>query len=211
MDHQTIIFFAPRMIHTIELTHANNHTTLQTLTRVSCPNAELEKGILFNPTQLKNEFNHMQNKRAITFILNSRTCAENIVPHAQDKAAPEHVGVFSSPCYTGDAQYLYSHDQAHYYYTCTIPRAIIMQYWLFAQTLNCTVSAIIPSRYALLRMYKKLHGTAFRTAQLGVDMHKRNNQIEQLFGKDDVARSINLNGTIIQPDDYVPLLAACGL
>ncbi len=93
-----------------------------------------------------------------------------------------------------------------------MPRAILLQYQLLSIAAHLNVIAIVPQRRVLLSLYKFFYGSAFRQAQLAVDMVRHRNMIEYLFTPDSLARIVNILPNIKSRAEEMPyLLTACGL
>jgi hypothetical protein len=75
--------------------------------------------------------------------------------------------------------------------------------------LHSTLVAIITQKTALLAAYRLCKGTAYRPAQLGVDMAHTEGALELLFSRDTISRIVQTDDTIA-PEDDMPLIASYG-
>ena len=116
------------------------------------------------------------------------------------------------PKWHWEYQYLYPHDHQYYFYLCGIQKPLLLQYQLLALQSDLNLRSLTSERIGLLKTYRHLFGAAFRRAHLGNDLMNRNNQIERLFTKEDLSRTLSTAHDIaIEEHDMIPLLAACGL
>ncbi len=108
--------------------------------------------------------------------------------------------------------YLYPRDHSHFFYVCGIKKTLLLQYQLLAINNGFDTQLVTTERNALLTLYRSLFGSAFRHSHLGVDMSHRNNIVEHLFSRDDLARILSISPNHdISAHDTIPLLTSCGL
>jgi len=221
LDHQFVsIDFSPEALVCSWMEISQNKSAplvLRAYKRFSLQNLELEKLILFNPTIIRHSISsflqeHNLSNAFVSFALQGPFLGEQFI--AMPTSTP-HVADFGSVhkarSLLWEYRYLYSNDQGQcIFYVYTIPRFIVLQYELLAITTQCNLINVMPRTMALLSAYKNIFGAAFRRSQLGLDMVRCNNNIEQLITIDSLNRMVNFAGTC-NKSERIHYAAASGL
>ncbi len=113
-----------------------------------------------------------------------------------------------------DYFYIYPTDtDEHVFYACAITQFFLLQYKLIALKHTFNLLTTTSKTSALLQLYRYMYGTVFRTAQLGVDMQRHNNKLENVFTDDILNRILFFSPAIdiIKAEERVNLLTMAGL
>lgn len=180
---------------------------------------ECEKLVIYNHARLRTIINdfartHQLHNAYATCALTGPNIFEGMI--LQQSAQPQlhDFSIARSRKHVWDYQYLYPHENGSYmFYVCGIPHTILFQYQLLMQSINLHVSRITTRRMALLHAYEYLYGPAYRPAQLGLDLMRHNNMIEEIFTRDLFHRLVNVSPELAQANNKtIPdMLTACGL
>lgn len=113
-------------------------------------------------------------------------------------------------------QHTYLHpleDGNHHYYVCALESQSLLYYQLLALNAGLHIQRVSTAYIALLNTYKYLYKSAFRHAQLALDMAQTNYNLEALFTTDTTARLVTLssNVSISIEQERSTLLALIGL
>jgi|GEM_PF-1732018 len=141
------------------------------------------------------------------FILNTHTFPDPTQLIASHVASYGHHIVW-------DYFYAYPTDtDDHVFYFCAATQSLLFQYKLFALRHAFDLLTTTSKTSALLQLYRYMYGTAFRTAQLGTDMQKHNNNLEYIFTEDTLNRILSLSPSIdiIKSQERESLLTMAGL
>ncbi len=214
-----IVTITPR---TVTCSHISRKTSssplsLQSYHNNTFDNLELENLILFNPTNIArhihNYYKPIQSKKTPALIaLQGPSLYTKIVSVTTAHPQLEHFNLSHAPHWLWHYSYLYSKDHRHYFYVCGIKRTLLLQYQLLSISAQIPLCVITTEYMALLHLYRHIFGTAFRHTQLGEALAERNNNVEQLFTKDDLYRVLSIpSSQKIIDKDHIPLLTACGL
>jgi len=201
----------------IQRSHKKAPLLLRAYKRFNLKNLELEKLTLFNPTRIKKYITtflstHQLHNAFIVCSLSGPNITEQFIPLYTASPTPDNFSVQKTENILWEYEYIYPRDHQFIFYVYSIPRAILLQYQLLFIAAHLNIIAIIPQRRVLLSLYKFLYGTAFRQAQLAVDMTRYHNMIEYLFTPDLLARIINISSGIQSTSQEMSyLLTACGL
>ncbi len=201
----------------IQRSHKKAPFLLRAYKRFSLQNLELEKLILFNPTSIKKYITtflstHQLHNAFIAFSLSGPNIIEQFIALQTANPTPDNFSVQKADNILWEYEYVYPRDHQFIFYVYSMPQAILLQYQLLSIAAHLNIIAIIPQRRVLLSLYKFLYGSAFRQAQLAVDMTRHHNMIEYLFTPDLLARIINISPNIKSRVEEMPyLLTACGL
>ena len=212
---KNVIVFSPGKIHCIFI-DTKGHPQLEVLQQCEYLHLELEHTIIFNPHAIVKKLDpiftrYNRTRTNVHFIINGPVITEQIIAASTVHPQQHELPLSFSPHKQTHISYLYPHDYFHYFYACSIAKPIVLQYTLLAQNLGFDLNSCSPLTVPLIRVYKKLYGNVFRHSQLAIDMQQNNNRIERLFHKDDISRMISLQGITLQSNDYIPVLAACGI
>jgi hypothetical protein len=200
--------------------HISSHYSrlqLHSFTKIPLDYLELEKLVVFNPTRMSYHVDTFINSRKLGHMplfmglygpAIKERCINTTIAHPEIHQLP----ISHAPHWKWEYCYLYPHDHSYYFYLCGIPRGLILQFQLLALRQNWNLHYLTSERMALLQLYKYLFGQAFRPTQLGLHMQQRNNNIDALFSRDDLARIITIPSHItIDEHDLGSLLTSCGL
>lgn len=182
-------------------------------------NLELERLILFNPTKIKQNIQHFLHvhdaqNAYVSCMLNGPELFEKI---SSLRTATPTVDDFNLPqtnASTWQHRYLYPSDNGKWiFYIAGIPHKILLQYQLLAIAAELNLLTVTTTRMALLKLYQYQQGTAFRRAQLAIDMLQHHNMPEYLFSPDSLKRLLYTPSSLgIDNAKEAPhLLSACGL
>ncbi len=213
-----VVTVNPRIITCSILCQKPSSTiSLQSHHTLVLDNLELEKLFIFNPTKLASHIRNYYRSYSVKtmpvfFALNGPSLYVKIISVTKAHPNIEHFNLSHAPHWMWDYSYLYSYDHRHYFYVCGIKKSLLLQYQLLSINAQLPLRSITTEHMALLQLYRHIFGSAFRHSQLGTALSECNNNIEQLFSKDDLSRVLSIpGGQDITNDDYVPLLTACGL
>ncbi len=201
----------------IQRSHKKAPLLLRAYKRFRLQNLELEKLTLFNPTSIKKYITtflstYQLHNAFIVFSLSGPNIIEQFIPLYTANPTPDNFFMQKAENVLWEYEYVYPRDHQFIFYVYSMPRAILLQYQLLSIAAHLNVIAIVPQRRVLLSLYKFLYDSAFRQAQLAVDMTRYHNMIEYLFTPDLLARIINISPNIINRTEEMPyLLTACGL
>jgi len=170
---------------------------LRAYKRMPLQHLELEKLILFNPTKIKKfitNFVHTYNlEHAFAALaLRGPGIVEHFVPHASTTSTDNLIPANQRKHMHWQHTYAYPYEDASIFYVCGIQQPILLQYQLLAIATGLNLLSITTERMALLNVYKHMYGSAFRHAQLGLDMVRHNNMIEQVFAHNALARMLHI-------------------
>ncbi len=210
--------FTPRAITGGWLSAASNDVQihLKTYHKRTLDNLELEHSYIFNPTRIAPIISswYAATKRTMPVVcaVLGPSIAEQILPLSQAHPTIDNFPISHGPHTQWDYSYLYSHDNFHYFYMCSIAKPLLFQYQLLSITTQLPIESITTEGMALLSLYAALFGDAFRPSQLATSLSHCKNSIEQLFSQDDLERVLAIPSTFsITESDTLPLLIACGL
>lgn len=178
---------------------------------------ECEKLIIYNHYKLRTFITNFIAKNRLegayaSLALTGPNLFEGIIAHPTPHPQASDFPLARSGRYVWDYQFLYHHENgSSMFYICGIPHTLLFQYQLLTQALNLHVLRITTRRMALLHTYQYAQGTAFRPAQLGLDMMHQNNMIEELFSRDLFHRLVSTKSELITPQTIPDMLTACGL
>jgi len=201
----------------IQRSHKKAPLLLRAYKRFNLQNLELEKLTLFNPTNIKKYITtflstHQLDNAFVACSLSGPNIVEQFIPLQTANPTPDNFSIKKEENILWEYEYIYPRDHQFIFYMYSIPRAILLQYQLLSIAAHLNIISIIPQRRVLLSLYKFLYGTAFRKAQLAVDMTRHHNMIEYIFTPDLFARIINISPSIQSTVQEMPsLLTACGL
>jgi hypothetical protein len=210
--------FTPRIITGcwLSLHRENNRIQLRSYHKKIIDHLELEHLYIFNPTRIgsliASWYHATKQKMPIAYALAGPSIYEKIVPTTTAHPTPNQLPISPALHLQWEHAYLYSYDSAHYFYLCGIQKTLLFQYQLLAIRMQLPLHSITTQGMALLDIYRYLFGSTYRPAQLAMALTKCNNNIEQLFSRDDLARLLMLPAQYnLSPSDIIPLLTACGL
>jgi hypothetical protein len=113
-----------------------------------------------------------------------------------------------------DYRYLHTLDDGQsLFYVCGITRHILFFYLLLAQQSNLHLMNITSGYMALINMYAKIYGPAFRRSQLALDLLAHDYQLEKSITLDSIARLLYVDPalTIDIDEQKIPLITTIGL
>lgn len=180
-------------------------------------NLELERLSIFNPTSLVRTIRNFITTYKLFDLpvlcsLIGPSVTEQLVAMPTAHPSLAEFPLSHAPHWQWHYHYLYPHDHTHFFYLCGMRKTLLLQYQLLAIQAGIDLQLITTERHSLLHLYRARFGSAFRTTHLGNDLMHRNNNIEQLFTRDDLARILNIPPHhSLTPHDTIPLLTACGL
>jgi hypothetical protein len=184
-----------------------------------CTHFQIGRGIIFNPTWVES---------CITTFLIRYALRNAYICFMPDYTSIVHGFIASDTAYPSASffkqyqtrhidfgfDYLYpaeDHQYIHYWYQ--IPRTLVLQYQCIAihSLLNCI--RITPRFCALLYAYKAIQGSAFRRAQLGMDLIRINNRISHYFNAHIIRRLVTVHDQVLLADkgSMIDIVAACGI
>lgn len=210
--------FTPRTITGCWLSSPPNSTSIHVLAyhRKTIDHLELEHAYIFNPTRIAaltaSWYRATKQTMPIGYALVGPAIQEKITPLATAHPTFNQLPIAHSPHMQWEYTYLYSYDQAHYFYLCGIQKTLLFQYQLLSINTQLPLQILTTQSMALLNAYRLLFGTAFRPSQLALALTKCKQNIEQLFSRDDLARLLTFPSQAHpMPRDTIPLLVSCGL
>lgn len=181
--------------------------------RIPLNNLELNQLIVFNPTSLQKKISafvdkHNLHNASAAIALTGPQLVESIVqlhtttPTRSDFRAPKLKSM------VWDFRYLHPHeDGTNAFYVCGIPQRLLFQYKLFAMQLPLHVLQITTQQMALLRLYRHVHGSAFRPAQLARDMARTNNQLHDCITQEIMRRVVYARTPSLNTQEELPSVA----
>jgi hypothetical protein len=221
IEHEIVsISFSPDALVCSWIQKAKNGTAplvLRAYKRYQLTNLELEKLILFNPTDIKKYITsflqeHNIRNAFITFCFDGPGVTEKYVAMPTSTPHRTDFGIPQSSTILWEYRYVYGDDHGRYiFYVYIVPRSLLLQYQLLAIAVQCNVITITTKTMALLDAYKNIFGVAFRRSQLAVDMMHSGNNIDDLISVDAVRRMVSVPVTINVMDESLSIAAACGL
>lgn len=208
--------FTPRTITGCWLSLSSTSTPFKVHTYHSkvIDHLELEYLYVFNPTRigpmLARWYHATKQTMPVICALVGPSIQEHIMPLTAINPTHDQLPINHAPHLHWEYTYLYSYDNAHYFYFCGITKPLLFQYQLLGITSQLPIHSITTQGLALLMAYRFIFRTAFRPAQLAIALAQCNTSIEQLFSRDDLGRLCTLPSSMNNAD-IIPLLAACGL
>jgi hypothetical protein len=139
---------------------------------------------------------------------------EHIVTH--DKATPviDEFKAILPAHVNADYYFLYpDHAGMFVFYLCALSQPMIFQTQLLVQKNDLCLMRAMPAQAALLKLYQKMYGPAFRSHQLAVDLKRAGNIINNLFFKETIFRLLHFKRDICitSKEEQLNLLAMIGL
>jgi hypothetical protein len=162
-----------------------------------CTHFQIGRGILFNlswiESCIKNFLSHYSLYDSYIAIMPDRISTPHGFVYTSERfPAPDMFNpyyIHNTECGT---DYIYTNEEyKHVYYWYQIPRILILQYQYIAIAAHLNCIRITPRFIALLHAYKALHGSAFRTTQLHLDLQKTHNSIARYFTIDSTRRLVS--------------------
>ena len=212
------VVFSPQNLTCSWIQRSNKKAplTLRAHKQHNLQNLELEKSNVFNPTQIKqyivNFLTTYNLKHSfVSFALSGPQIQEQFVTLTTATPHRDNFSVSNNPHMHWQWTYVYPNDAGKFtFYLCGIPQQLLFQYKLLASSTPLNLLTISTPRMALLQLYRFIYGSAFRHAQLAIDMQRYHNIIEQLFTHDTIARIVHIpeisNEKLLQH-----ILTSCGL
>lgn len=200
----------------IDRTHGRQLQVLACET-TSFTDLECEKLVIYNHARLRTIINtftrkHNAAKSYATCALTGPNIFEGMILQQTAHPTMQDFSIARSNKHVWDYQFLYPHENGSYmFYVCGIPHTLLFQYQLLMQSLDLRISRITTRRMALLHAYEYAYGAAYRPAQLGIDMMRNNNMIEELFTRDLFYRLVQVSPEVATPQAIPDMLTACGL
>jgi hypothetical protein len=215
--HFLVYVFSPRLLRAYWLSAPSMGLPLQLhgQYRASLDQLQLEQLYICNPTRLsqlvQRWYAATQRTMPILFALEGPALVQQILALPTAHPTPALFPTTAVHLHTAYT-YLYSLDNKHYFYYCSLPQPLLFQYHLLALRANLPLITITPSGSALLGAYRGIFGTAYRAAHLATALAARNNTLDQLFSRDDIARLVTVPSLLtVLPTDMLSLLIACGI
>lgn len=160
---------------------------------------EYEQAILFSPTRIGKQINsflsHHNLKDAFMYAcVSGPHIVESLVDVPLSSPKPSDFPFPKLQTLVWDYRYLYPKDNARSaFYLCGIPRHMLFQYNLLAQTHHLNIRALTTQRMALFHLYTHIKGSTFRATQLAQDMQAHNNQLDTFFSVDMLRRILSIS------------------
>lgn len=212
----TIIFTPHTLIGCWLSAHpSDTRLHLRSFHKITCDHLELEHLYIFNPSRIQPILSswYCATNRAmpVAYALLGPSLQEKIVSVSNSNPSPEQLSVTHSLHQSLQYSYLYSYQNLHYFYLCTLPRPLLLQYQLLSINAGLPVAMITTQSFALLTAYRSLFGVAYRPSQLAMALTQCNS-IDQLFFRDDLTRLLSIPAEYtFAMNDYLTLVTSCGL
>lgn len=212
------VIFSPQHLSCAWIKQSNKRSlfSLHAYQQIDLHSAELEQGILFNPTQIGKHISDFLSQYSLSNAFISFACSgpaikEKFIVLQNPHPTRAHFNFPDNSHILWNWKYVYPRDNGlSTFYVCGFPQTVLLQYKLLAIKHSLNVITVTTPRMALLQLYKAIHGTAYRNTQLALDMQQHHNVIELLFSHDLIRRVIELPEQY-NSEKYAAILPACGL
>lgn len=99
------------------------------------------------------------------------------------------------------------------FYVTGIARDLLFQYHLVALRSNLNLITVTSRTMALLNLYKQSKGSQFRHSQLGIDLAKHNNRVDQIIDETFLIKTVSVDQNLdcAMSNEVQFLLPAFGL
>ncbi len=151
---------------------------------------ELEKLILFNPTQIKQLITtflsryHLSNA-FIACSFSGPSIMQDFVSFSTSTPTKEQFNIQHSSNMLWHYQYVYHNENGQFiFYVYKVAQSVLLQYKLLAIATKTNVVTFTTETIALLHCYKHILGTNFRQSQLALDMIQHNNNAHAIIPTD---------------------------
>ncbi len=208
--------FSPRLLLGFQLYQAEHQIGVSALYEMHLQHLELEHLTLFNPSRigatLQEWYNREARSQPFFCALTGPLLQEHMYGSHSTHPSFEQFPITHSPSWHWDSTHIFSRDHTHYFFLIGLPKPILFQFQLLALSYKLPISLITGERLALLNCYRRMFGSAYRTAQLSQSLQENADSIEKLFHKDDLRRIFFIPQHIVLKEYMLlPLLAAGGL
>lgn len=163
-------------------------------------------GRLFNISFIEHQIRQFIEKyncsnNFVSICLSSGALYERLVNIPNANPVPSDFDHLKIGSLAWDYIYLYPDEQGQFvFYVAGIRKEILFQYQLLCKKLSLNVVTLTTANQALLTLYHRLHGSAYRQVKLAHDMKHCNNQLHSLFTQDTLARLALIKPSIEQKD-----------
>ncbi len=177
---------------------------------------EAHKLILFNPTKLHATILTFINTYALTnasavVSVTGPHIAESMVNLKTSNPVRADFRAQKLKSLVWDFRYVHPQEDGTFaFYVCGIPQNLLFQYTLFGMQLPLHVLTITTQQMAWLRLYRHVHGDAFRPAQLARDVARTSNQLHACFTPD-ILRRVIIAPHKFEPNELPTLTQSVGL
>lgn len=154
---------------------------------------------------------HNQQNAFISFCLSDPAVTQRYVTLPKNKPKRSDFTTHDPNTYAWNYQRIYQYDGQSTFYLYSLPKTLILQHQLLAIGLRLNLTRITTTESALFYLYKYIHNSAFRQAQLAVDMIKHHNKLDLLVSLDNIRRVIQLPTGFTIEQELLPIATACGL
>lgn len=226
--HYVTISFSPHHISCYWFQQDSKNAILKSYQTTALENLELERLIVFNPSHISQIIHSFLEKHQLAnafalFCLSGPSVKEQFITLETATPDPEQFELPDKNKFTWDKlvwdnlvwdyTYLYpTQDGKFTFYAAGITRELLFQYQLLALRTHLNLIAVTPATIGLLGLYKHSKGSQFRQSQLGIELTKHNNRIDQLFDEKFLADMIiPAPGVTVNQTDTNVLLASLGL
>lgn len=161
-----------------------HHFQLKALTGIPFSHDEYNEGRVYNPTAIGNHItnflsSHGTKKTPIAFTISGNHIAQQFI--SCPTASPWQPTSSQSKQQLIDSCSLYPEENGSYmHYTCTIERAIVMQYQLMAIAHKLNLQSISTAAMAHLNLYRFLQNNSVCHTSLASILEKNNNDTTRL-------------------------------
>lgn len=191
--------FLPEYLICCLLQETNNIIpyTLKAYQRIRLKKSDFEKKTLFNLTHVSSHIKsfldtHRLHHAFALFSLGT-SITEEIISLPESTPEPSHFSNASSKKALWDYIYLHPTDPAqHTFYVCSIQRELLFQYLLLATMTTLNPLIITSTFMGLLHLYHFVKGNEFRNTQLGLDLKKHNNSLQDYFSPDMISPIVSV-------------------
>jgi len=205
--------------HAISFSLFGSAHTLLAYQSIPLSNLELVHLRICNPTKLKEIIatfaqTHTLGNIPVALSLQGNELIEQRVVIAESSPEEHQFALAHKRHHVWDQCFLHPTQDGNFaFYACALPQALLFQYKLLAINAGINLTHITTQRLALLHAYKKMQDSAFRPAQLGVHLTKKNNDLENIIDPEMVWRMIKTGPNVDLSEQIDPktLLIHCGL
>lgn len=172
--------------------------------------------VIFNPTrfiQLINSFirTYQVENACATLCIGRPGMFERLVALDTAHAQPHDFAHLKIGKLSTDYHYLYANDQGKFiFYIAGIAREIAFQYQMLMARTRLRLITLTSQSDALLCVYRRFYGAAFRQSQLARDIQQCDRKLEKLFTPDMLHRLIAIRAEY-EPQEFTTLLTMTGL